>query len=312
MCRSWTCLALLLCSLAITACSGSSTNEKPDPKPVDDAALMTDDTKAAEDDAVADAPPPFCVEGEEEYTRRAYRWCQAGDQMHGRFEAMEDERLAMEGVFEDGAMIGVWTLYYPDGAKRWSASFVEDREDGASRGWYESGQQHYEVNYAAGKPDGEATYWHDNGEVAAKLDFAAGKPEGTWSFFHDNGTKAHEYTWKNGKQSVHAHWDREGNKVKDRTGSLSKSAVARKVAELEPDVIACFKHSRIFDASQGKLVVQFVIDYSGDVTRATVFESDLEHHFVGMCTRRAIESLRFDDNPYGPMTLIENWQLSFE
>ena len=57
---------------------------------------------------------------------------------------------------------------------------------------------------------------------------------------------------------------------------------------------------------------KFVVDYYGDVTRSMVFESDLEHHFVGFCARRAIENLRFDDNPFGPMTLIENWQLSFE
>ncbi|MEM1349647.1 MAG: hypothetical protein AAGI01_13885 [Myxococcota bacterium] len=310
MARSWNCFALSLCSLALTACAGSPGAARLGSKPVDDAALMASgEGGAAPGEGV---PATFCVGDEEEYTRRAYRWCQLGDQMHGRFEAMDGDRLAMEGVFGYGDMNGVWTAYYADGTKRWSTSFEEDQEDGTSRGWYSSGAQHYEISYAAGKPSGRATYWHTNGEVSAKLSFASGAPDGTWTFFHDNGVKSHKYTWTDGKQSVHAHWDRQGEKIKDQSGSLSKSEVRRKVAALEPDVIACFKHSRIFDSSQGKLVVQFVVDYSGDVTRSMVFESDLEHHFVGFCARRAIENLRFDDNPFGPMTLIENWQLSFE
>lgn len=301
-------------ALMVVVASGCASGAKQEvkPKPVVEA-------KREEPKAVVEAPKPqppaFCgeVEGVREFSRTGYRWCARPDgTKHGRFAVVSDGVTLMEGALKEGQLDGPWAAYQADGSKRWTATFKDGQEEGVVEIFYRGGaQRHSAVPHVAGKPHGEAVYWHPNGKQAAVLRFEQGKPTGKWEFWHEDGSKAHVQPWKSGEtQGVHLHWDRKGKKVNAPVGRLSNSQIQPRFEGLERHVIDCYRHARVIDAGQGKLAMQLVVQYSGDVSQISMFDSDFKHNFLQKCARREVEALRFPDNPYGPQRLIKSWTLS--
>lgn len=257
--------------------------------------------------------PAFCgeVEGVREFTRAGYRWCGREDgTKHGRFAVIADGATVLEGALKEGQLDGRWVATDASGTRRWEATFKGGEEDGLVEVFYRGGAKHSAVPHVAGKPHGEAVYWHPNGQKAAVLRFDQGKPAGEWQFWYDDGSKAHVQPWKGEAQGVHLHWDRKGKKTNAPVGRLPNSKLEPALQALEAEVIDCYRHARVIDAGQGKLAMQLVVQYSGDVAQISAFDSDFKHNFLQKCARRAVEGLRFPDNPFGPQRIIKSWTLS--
>lgn len=302
------CCALFL---SFTACRSA-------PEPVPEPRDITPPQDASHPSGAAlaesSAPESHCAPDEQEYTRRAYRWCMRDGKISGAFIALHDDGSpALTGTFSSGVLDGEWTSYYPDGQPRWSAIFVDGKESGEVRGWRPDGSLHHVIAYQAGQRDGVSSYFHEGGEQAALLGFSSGKPAGEWVYMHANGQKAHAYKPQaTGKAGVHKHWDEEGKSKRAVVGQLPKAQILTVVEPLGQDVVSCYEHARIFDQSSGKMVAQVVIGYGGEVSDVSIFESDFEHPFMAACTKRSAELLAFPQNPYGPRTLIRSWQLSVQ
>lgn len=299
-------LTAALCA-TLAACS-STPEQRPDAKL--NASQEPEALAALEQ---APAPPPFCPEGTQEIKQARYRWCKQGDQLQGPFHVLDESgALVLEGQFEGGQMVGDWTAYWQADKPRWRATFINNQEEGAVVAWYPSGQKRSEIIYAQGKINGKASYWSEQGTLAAQTEYAQGKPTGTWTYWHADGQqKAHELTWKsNGKEGIHYHWSPQGKKTISPNGRLSKAQLEPTLEPLGQLVLDCYRHARHVDPSAGKLVAQFAVDYSGDVSLVSVLESDFKHPFLGKCAKRYIENLRFVDNPYGRATIIRSWELS--
>jgi antitoxin component YwqK of YwqJK toxin-antitoxin module len=299
----------MVCVLA-TACGGAEKKAET----ADASALAAKDVepKAVEEPP---KPPPFCPEGTKEFTRRAYRWCATSDgSYHGPFQVRTPSgAIELEGRFEGGKMAGEWTGYWPDGTRRWTAPVSEGLENGDVEGWYPSGRPHYKIGFARGKHHGAVAYWYDDGQQSSQGAYEDGKPIGQWTFWHSNGQKAHELTYKkDGSTNIHQHWDMSGKKTSSPAGRMQGKLIQPVVNTLEDRVVECYQHSRMMSEAEGKIVTQFTIDYSGDVTRIAIFESDFKHPFMHTCLRRQVESLRFPSNPWGPQPIIRSWSLGVQ
>lgn len=275
--------------------------------------------KAGEEPAkVAEAapkPPSFCPDDAGELTRRAYRWCARKDgTLHGPFHVKDAAgQVVMAGTFESGQMTGEWAGFWSDGKQRWRAKVQGGLEHGEVEGWYPDGKPHYSLSFAQGKYEGAATYWYDNGQKSTEGGFVDNKPSGTWTFWHPNGQKAHELTYKSdGSTDIHKHWDERGKKSAAPAGRMPSKLVQPVVDGLESNVIECYKHARMIDNAEGKIVTQFTVDYAGDVTRISIFESDFKHPFMHKCLRRQVEGLRFPPNPWGPQPIIRSWSFGVQ
>jgi hypothetical protein len=294
------CALLFLC-----ACMTSPTPEDADP--IEDKV-----DREPEVANVPEEPPSFCPSDAREVQQREYRWCSVDGAPHGPYEAIRDGVVLLQGEFADGLMSGEWTGYHADGSVRWKATFEQGEEIGEVQGWRPDGSKLYTIAFDEGVHEGATTYFHGNGERSAEVTFAEGEPSGTWTYFHENGEKAHELSWAKGKESIHRHWTEAGKKTSSPKGRLSKSAVQRVANSIDDAIIDCYKHTRAFDQVEGKLVVQFTIDYSGDVNRVSAISNDFANPFMSSCAMRAIEALEFPLNPYGPQRVIRTWDLGVQ
>lgn len=256
----------------------------------------------------------FCPEGAEELTRKRYRWCVKNDVLHGPFHVADNKGgLTIEGTFEDGKLHGTWTEYWSKSQPKWRASYAKGKTDGNVQGWYEDGKEHYSIGYTQGVLNGTTSYLYPNGKPSATLHHQKGKPHGEWTYWHDNGKKSHWFSWKaNGRESIHKHWTRKGRKTQSPNGRLRRNKVIRPLDSLNAQVIECYRHSRLVQPSSGKLVAQFSIDYSGDVSMLSLIDDDFTHNFMRECTTRQIEQMRFVQNPYGRLPIIRSWKLGIQ
>lgn len=296
-------LSALLC---LSACASSA--------PAPDTAAHAD---AAPEVVEAPAPepvePPFCQEGARDMKRQAYRWCVKGDVLHGAFVAREGNTVLLEGAFVEGKMHGPWRGSFPDGKPRWRATFAQGQEQGQVEGFYPSGAPRYALPFEQGRLSGEGVFFYENGQPSSKINYTQGKPVGEWSFWHDNGQLAHQFSWNaTGKEGVHKHWKPDGKPTSSPVGRMSNKDVEPALDALGEEVVQCYRHARVIDPSEGKLVAQLAIDYTGDVTRISIFEEAFSNNFMSKCARRMVEGLRFPHNPYGALSIIRSWELGVQ
>jgi hypothetical protein len=99
----------------------------------------------------------------------------------------ESGGLMLEGIYNLGAIDGVWTYYYPSGKLERHAQFVDGKQEGIWTEWWENGQKRSEGLYAAGKAEGPWHFWFENGQSQAEGEYKNGLREGAWKFFDPQG-----------------------------------------------------------------------------------------------------------------------------
>ena len=83
---------------------------------------------------------------------------------HGEHTVWEDDRLVLEGYFENDLEEGVW------------------------RYWHANGQLSQELTYRQGQAEGAYRHWHDNGRLAVLGAFRGGIQEGPWLYWTSRGS----------------------------------------------------------------------------------------------------------------------------
>ena len=303
--------------LVLSACRSAPDSKPPSPEPQGDTPPQASSTVPGLNEALVEPEPAFCAEGEEERSRRAYTWCVKEGVLQGNFVALDSDtgKVILEGAFQDGLMEGLWSGYDAlTGAALWRAPFSKGEEQGQVEGFDADGHRRYALAFEGGARQGTSSYFDAEGHTVAALEYLDGKPAGTWTYWHPNGQKAHEYTYKEGssKTSIHHHWGADGEKTTSPVGRLKKSVILPVLEPLESAIVACYMHSRVIEEASGKLVAQIHIGYGGEVSHVDLFADDFEHPFMSACTERAIEALRFPENPYGPQQVIRTWQLAVQ
>ena len=103
-------------------------------------------------------------------------------------------KLQGEGVFKDGLVEGLRTVYYQDGTKQYYRNYSQGFENGDSKEYYPNGKIHQEGIYINGKEDGLWKEWHSSGKLKREILFSNGvaKPSKEQEKFYklmSSGTK---------------------------------------------------------------------------------------------------------------------------
>jgi antitoxin component YwqK of YwqJK toxin-antitoxin module len=306
----------LSCALLLVSCSGAPPAE--DQAPAEQTDSAPEETETAADQQPAeeeepDEPESFCPEDAREIERGDWHYCKREGAIDGPFVYTSGGQTRLEGRVASDTATGTWTAYYEDGSRKWTTPLVRGEEEGTVALWYDDETPRAEISYRSGERHGSLTIRHENGREAVVGSYDSGKRTGTWEYFHENGTRAHRIRYdEEGVASVHEHWDEEGEKITPPRGKLPRRAILSTLKGLKSDVIQCYRHHRLFEEANGKIVIRMLIDYTGDVTDADIYSDHFDNHFLETCARRQVELLSFPENPYGPQPVIENFTLAVQ
>ena len=117
-----------------------------------------------------------------------------------------DYRLVIESskdvfVFSirDGMLHGHMKLYYADGSKRGSASFVRGKQVDKQIEYFQSGKIKKRTHYRHGKKHGPNIDYFKNGEISTREYYLNGKKEGLSVRYYENGETMRKHNYKNGQ-----------------------------------------------------------------------------------------------------------------
>jgi len=82
---------------------------------------------------------------------------------------------AKEGRYQDGRLIGKWTVWHENGQKESEANYKNGKLDGKSTWWNKKGHKIKQKNYKDGKLDGKLIEWFQfNDEVKREENYKNG------------------------------------------------------------------------------------------------------------------------------------------
>jgi antitoxin component YwqK of YwqJK toxin-antitoxin module/beta-lactamase regulating signal transducer with metallopeptidase domain len=91
-----------------------------------------------------------------------------------------------------------YTVYWPNGKKRYERLFKAGVRDGLTSGWYESGAKQSEVAYSAGKQNGLSSSWYESGAKQFEGQSDQGREVGRWTWWSEAGVKEREAEFRDG------------------------------------------------------------------------------------------------------------------
>jgi antitoxin component YwqK of YwqJK toxin-antitoxin module len=137
---------------------------------------------------------------------------------HGAYTEWYDEgEKFMEGSYEDGKRVGLWTFYREDGRKAKAGGYKDNLPDGTWTYWAADGSKQREENYRDGRKDGTWTTWYSNGQKQSELHFADGQQDGEQFFWYESGKPARQVHMSQGKlDGKDISWNEQGVKTAER------------------------------------------------------------------------------------------------
>ncbi|HTQ64342.1 MAG TPA: TonB family protein [Puia sp.] len=185
-----------------------------------------------------------------DYIRKKFR---NGDEW-GVIDYYKSGKLNMKGNYLDDSCThrqGEFIFYDKNGNPMFQMNFLNDKADGPYSAFYPNGKKHSEGNYKIGKMDGDWTGHYESGNISAKAHYENGKQQSA-SFYNEDGTANHDIT------------------VFFRDASYPGGATAWHdylVSQLR------YPNSAVKNNIEGRVLVEFTIEKSGDITDISVVQS---------------------------------------
>ncbi|MDB5256122.1 MAG: hypothetical protein JWM14_817 [Chitinophagaceae bacterium] len=104
-----------------------------------------------------------------------------------------------EGLLIEGRSIGTWKYYHDNGKVLGEGVEKDGLKEGPWVYYDKSGAVASRGNYTQGKQSGSWEYFHENGVLASKGEYTDDKKEGDWTTFNTAGKKIGEGSFKGGK-----------------------------------------------------------------------------------------------------------------
>ncbi|TND07191.1 MAG: morn variant repeat-containing protein [Bacteroidetes bacterium] len=102
------------------------------------------------------------VNGYDKYFRRYDR----NGKLHGIYEEWNDNgKLLVRGTYVHGLKSGEWTVYYPEGQKKSTVTFVDGKAHGLFQRTYPNGKKILVQRFENGEAKGYAEIWDDKGRL---------------------------------------------------------------------------------------------------------------------------------------------------
>jgi hypothetical protein len=106
--------------------------------------------------------------------------CPRGTSFSGKTPPDDAERGCVDGA---GNRQGVWTRWWPNGAKWRDEAYKDGKRHGRTSAWRANGKKLYEAEYKNGFLNGTMTVYHENGQKKVEGAYTFGKPNGRWVAF---------------------------------------------------------------------------------------------------------------------------------
>lgn len=129
-------------------------------------------------------------------------WTKKGEKTSysGAFvEYFDNGKIKGEGVFKDGVLNGLRTVYEENGQKSFERNYVNGLNEGISIEYYPSGKVRQTCNFKNGKEQGICKAYYENNQVQAILNFSNGVQEGDYFEYSPEGKLVSQYFFTEGK-----------------------------------------------------------------------------------------------------------------
>ncbi len=148
-------------------------------------------------------------------TRGVRRYSDDSVKNHGPYEEFyESGQTFCTGSYDEGAQVGEWKFYHPDGTPAKTVTYVDGRPNGPIEVRRADGTLRAKREYTDGKRTGTWLVFGDDGEQKLiESTYADGKAEGVWQVWYPDGKQRRQVPFSGGKQhGTIVEWDKEGNK----------------------------------------------------------------------------------------------------
>jgi TonB family protein len=108
---------------------------------------------------------------------------------------------------------GLYTWYYPSGAKSCEVPFQNGQREGVAVSWYDNGQVRERGEYHHGQRTGRWLTVHSNGQKRSEGHYEAGIPTGEWRYYYNNGQLAAVEQENSGKLPALTFYNQDGTQV---------------------------------------------------------------------------------------------------
>ena len=129
-------------------------------------------------------------------------------------EFYQSGQVFVEGNFELGTRVDVWTYYHENGKVAKKVSYKDGVPEGEVQILRDDGTLKAKRLYKAGKRHGDWLAYDDTGEqVLREQHYVDGKPDGVWKQWYESGKPWRETPFKDGKRHGQAtEWREDGSK----------------------------------------------------------------------------------------------------
>jgi TonB family protein len=107
---------------------------------------------------------------------------------------------------------GVFTWYYPSGAKASQVQFQNNEPEGVYVAWYEDGKVQERGEYHQGQRSGSWLSVHRNGQRRSSGLYSANRPHGEWRYFYNTGQVAAVERIEQGQPSALTLYNEDGSR----------------------------------------------------------------------------------------------------
>lgn len=125
-----------------------------------------------------------------------------------------DGKPLLKGTFRDKKLQvknGAYTLYFPNGVKRFNVLFDDNALDGTYQSWHESGSPADSGLMKANVKSGLWKTWYTNGNLESEGAYLEGVTDGTWKWYRENQQPATIEVYANSKLKDLTCFDSSGN-----------------------------------------------------------------------------------------------------
>ncbi len=107
-------------------------------------------------------------------------------------------RLAIDAVYKNGTLNGLFKSYYENGFQWQLVSYVNGVENGISLSYFDNGKMKIRENYSMGILEGLHEEWDENGTLRVKIPYLHGQMQGSVKIYDEFGSLQRELDYDRG------------------------------------------------------------------------------------------------------------------
>lgn len=170
-------------------------------------------------------------------------------------------------------------FYYPDSTRRTKGSYLDEHlriKQGIFTSYYIDGQTSSEGRYEQNKKEGVwRSWWRQGGRLDYETPYRNGELHGTCRWYHANGEISEESVYENGLLVSALFRDSTGRQQADGSAEERMPSFTGGQSAYYAYLTKNLRYPKSARRAgqHGKVVVQFIVEPAGDISRASIYQS---------------------------------------